>query len=796
MTDWHCSFDNALRTEACRSALAGPLNVVGKGGVLMKLSFRRLIKAARQARDDKQLAAELASRTGLMWRRCEPCDVGLYDAGQAQLGHLLYIFGGFESLASVSKRVRIFDLAAETWLPSQPAPSGLAQSHCAIATDGRRFIYCASGQLGPQCSPAIPDVFVFDTETGSWTTLPPLPEARYAGTMQLWRGRLHFVGGAKGDRWTPASDHWSLRVKDGQTDEHAWRLEKPIPVPGMHRGSIVFDDAWYVFGGQQGDFVAIPGDPDCRCTGRTQETYLSDCFRMDDPSSDWIRIADLPVPASHTDFSLAASDGRLLVIGGQVYKDPDTFELRLTDAIQSYDPCSDRWELAGHLPFRLKTPLTGVFEETIFSIGGQRGVGLGDRPGAVVADVWAAPLDGLAKTTQNLRQSPLAGTSVLLLTHDLTVSGAPLLLIETAERLLETGASVRLASLGDDTAGWTLAARKRIPVVPVETAIQHALSSDLVIANTVHPSIMTWCQDALRRHPTLARKLVCWVHEIDVEQYAEDAAPIRESALTIFDSHACRQAWIETLGPLPNAVTIHPFVNRTILEAVGQERLPFPRHPDSRRMNIDVPATRATIRAALGVDDGDFLVLSLAAVEPRKGQKLLQQSVARVAAETDLPIKLLLVGFANWRRRLKWFLRMNAREWAVLRPRRAYIWQTDIAAFYRAADALVTNTQGLGSLRGECFGRVTIEAMASGAVVLGTDAGGTAEIIIDGATGFLYPVGEEGQQVLTERLKDLVEDPVLARRLAEAGQLRAMSSFSEDRFFAEFSERLIELLDA
>ena len=44
-----------------------------------------------------------------------------------------------------------------------------------------------------------------------------------------------------------------------------------------------------------------------------------------------------------------------------------------------------------------------------------------------------------------------------------------------------------------------------------------------------------------------------------------------------------------------------------------------------------------------------------------------------------------------------------------------------IFAFYKAADAFVVNTQGSG----EVFGRVTIEAMAFGLPVLGTNAGGT-----------------------------------------------------------------------
>ena len=68
--------------------------------------------------------------------------------------------------------------------------------------------------------------------------------------------------------------------------------------------------------------------------------------------------------------------------------------------------------------------------------------------------------------------------------------------------------------------------------------------------------------------------------------------------------------------------------------------------------------------------------------------------------------------------------------------------------------------------------------MAAGAVVLGTDAGGTPEIIEDGVTGFLYPLGEEGQKVLAERISELASDESLRHRLSEQGMKRAREAFS------------------
>jgi hypothetical protein len=42
---------------------------------------------------------------------------------------------------------------------------------------------------------------------------------RYAPATQLWRGRLHVMGGSKEDRHEPGLEHWSLAVKDGKALE-------------------------------------------------------------------------------------------------------------------------------------------------------------------------------------------------------------------------------------------------------------------------------------------------------------------------------------------------------------------------------------------------------------------------------------------------------------------------------------------------------------------------------------------------------------------------------------------------
>jgi glycosyltransferase involved in cell wall biosynthesis len=81
--------------------------------------------------------------------------------------------------------------------------------------------------------------------------------------------------------------------------------------------------------------------------------------------------------------------------------------------------------------------------------------------------------------------------------------------------------------------------------------------------------------------------------------------------------------------------------------------------------------------------------------------------------------------------------------------------------------------------------------MAFGLPVLGTDAGGTRDIIVPGETGLLHPVGEAGQEILSANILRLLRDRALARRMGEAGRERAHSHFSPEQFHRTFASALM-----
>ena len=740
----------------------------------------------------RRLDRDLAGRGGLRWGRSRPCPRPVFDAGGAQIGPFLYVVCGYTSIEGCNDKIFVFDMRSERWVRRISTPPEFAHSHCAVAADGERFIYFASGQRGAQCRPAIRDAFSYDTLEDSWQRLPPVPAPRYAGAMELWQGRLHFIGGADEDRWTATADHWSLGVCDGKPAEDQWRTEAPIPVAGMHRASAVVNDKLYVFGGQQGDFKAIPGDPDCRCTAFTPEIYLSCGFRLDAPSASWERIADLPIATSHCDFAAIVVDDRVLLFGGQVYKDPDRPYLRLTDAIQAYDVREDRWTIAGHLPYRLKIPVVGRLGRHLFVTTGQRGVGQGDTPGPVTADTWKTTLPEYVARVPP-RQAPLSDQTILMVSHDLSRTGSPLLLMETAQALIESGASVRLASAADDADGWNLASEFNLPRIPIEAAAPLARAADLVVANTASEPTKAWIAACLDADPRIAEKLAWWIHEIDVDLYRKDMATLEKVALALFDSEAARAAWAETVRLPRNTRVLHPALSDAFVAKAGQPSLPFPTDRRRSRTGPHPSLDRSEIRKRLEVGPDDFLVCCIGTFLPQKGQRLLIRTVAGAARERGLPLKLLLVGMTDDRQRTALLRDLDRDERRVLSGARTYVSQSEYLAFYKASDAYVMNSQGGATGRGECFGRVTIEAMAFGLPVLGTAAGGTPEIIADGRTGLLFPVGEDGQAVLADHLEHLVHDPARRRRLGEAGREHALDYFRQHRFLNELHEALASL---
>ncbi len=100
----------------------------------------------------------------------------------------------------------------------------------------------------------------------------------------------------------------------------------------------------------------------------------------------------------------------------------------------------------------------------------------------------------------------------------------------------------------------------------------------------------------------------------------------------------------------------------------------------------------------------------------------------------------------------------------------------DIKAAYSAMDVSV-----MASGLPEPFGGVTIESMALGKPVVGTNIGGTPEQIEDGVTGILVPPRDP--EAMAGALSRLLEDKVLREKMGKAGRKRFEENFEFDPFY-------------
>jgi len=83
------------------------------------------------------------------------------------------------------------------------------------------------------------------------------------------------------------------------------------------------------------------------------------------------------------------------------------------------------------------------------------------------------------------------------------------------------------------------------------------------------------------------------------------------------------------------------------------------------------------------------------------------------------------------------------------------------------------------STKGEPFGQVIIEGMAAGKPVVATNGGGVPEIVEDGKTGILVPMGDA--TAMAEAICQILESPGRAREMGRKGRDRVAAHFTMDQ---------------
>lgn len=206
---------------------------------------------------------------------------------------------------------------------------------------------------------------------------------------------------------------------------------------------------------------------------------------------------------------------------------------------------------------------------------------------------------------------------------------------------------------------------------------------------------------------------------------------------------------------------------------------------DLGRFNPDsIP--RGRVHRELNLDCASPVVACVARLQRWKGQTLFLQVAAHVAAG-HREAHFVLVGGTLFGLE-EAYARELRQEAARLLPASHvhFLGHRDDLPEILADVDIVVHSPALP----EPFGLVLLEAMAMRVPVVATNAGGPAEIVVDGETGYLVPPGDvEG---LAHAITSLLDDPKLRKTMGGAGRERVQARFTAERMVREIEAALEE----
>lgn len=349
---------------------------------------------------------------------------------------------------------------------------------------------------------------------------------------------------------------------------------------------------------------------------------------------------------------------------------------------------------------------------------------------------------------------------LLLISHELTRSGAPLLLYMIAKYLQRRGFSPYLLS-------------------PVDGPLREEYSQ-LGINIHITPHILrdarvgaAWCEraDVVLANTILSWRIVfsakavgvpCfwWVHETNfgvnfVHKHPEITEALETATQVIFPSKYTSSQYLPFASGV-NFITLH--------------------------YGIDTPTQLPGSVPLIYKARGECHLVCVATIEKRKGQDILLSAIETLPPQISRFVHLHLVGRGSidkgfYRKiQVRSLLKKNIHIWGELSRERVF-------EVLRAADIFVMAS------RDEALPVSLLEAMSLGKPIISTNAGGISEVIISGVNGLLVNV--EDVSALRNAIIHLFQNPDLRQKLGE----RAKQNFFRVHTIDAMGEKFYEILN-
>lgn len=195
-----------------------------------------------------------------------------------------------------------------------------------------------------------------------------------------------------------------------------------------------------------------------------------------------------------------------------------------------------------------------------------------------------------------------------------------------------------------------------------------------------------------------------------------------------------------------------------------------------------LPAKQTALQALnITLPENGVLIGNVGRIDPLKGQDFLLTCFLALR-EQNLPVYLLLMGDPTRNEGDEYLLQLQAKAQASGESDRIFFrpHRPDVEVAYAAIDVFAMVSAG------ETFGMVTIEALASGCVVIGTNTSGTPELLGHGSHGVLYPPNDT--EAFLKGIVPLIEDSNLRDSLSAAGQTFAAERFKKAQVIGQLSD--------
>jgi len=249
---------------------------------------------------------------------------------------------------------------------------------------------------------------------------------------------------------------------------------------------------------------------------------------------------------------------------------------------------------------------------------------------------------------------------------------------------------------------------------------------------------------------------------LDSRQRLHFFTALKEATQTVFVSKASREVFSRWLGDKKSRVV----PNGLDIKALAETKLKF---------------SRANSRKKFGLNEKDFVVLSLGTITPRKGQDVVLEAARELLVEKGERNFLFFFVGGRQGEFLDGLVR-RTREWGIEERVRFFEETSEVAEFYQASDAVVIAS------REESAPLVSLEAMAWGKPLVSTSVFGLAEQLSDGETALLFD--SEDSASLADGLLRVSSDGSLRQLLSSQAEAEVIERFDLEKTVEDYLELL------